>query len=195
MAANEHFTSGCRPSGWLLIACSLTKLGRLLVLEPPYKVSWDIRGGIVEVDESPWQAAQREVLEEVGLEIEPGRLLVLDGSRAGRMRSARASGLDSATCNASDPGCVTPAQPCNTPSVPSTTTIFAASWSVACDQPRPPGCSPPGQHRLARACMARVSLAPDHSRKSELTPTIVHDFSQSRISIHSISTPPTSGGQ
>jgi len=59
--------------------CLLTdEIGRLLVLNPPYKLTWDIPGGVVEVDESPWRAAQREVREEVGLDIEPGELLAVD---------------------------------------------------------------------------------------------------------------------
>jgi 8-oxo-dGTP pyrophosphatase MutT (NUDIX family) len=51
---------------------------RLLVLEPPYKSTWDIPGGMVERDESPRLAAQREVREEIGLSVEPGDLLAVD---------------------------------------------------------------------------------------------------------------------
>jgi 8-oxo-dGTP pyrophosphatase MutT (NUDIX family) len=57
---------------------------RLLVLEPPYKPTWDIAGGVVEGDESPRLAAQREVREELGLTVEPGELLAVDWqSRSG----------------------------------------------------------------------------------------------------------------
>ena len=52
--------------------------GRLLVLEPPYKPAWDLPGGMVERDESPRLAAQREVREEIGLDVEPGDLLAVD---------------------------------------------------------------------------------------------------------------------
>jgi ADP-ribose pyrophosphatase YjhB (NUDIX family) len=40
---------------------------------------WDIPGGIVGVDESPRPAVRREVLDEIGLDLEPGPLLVVDG--------------------------------------------------------------------------------------------------------------------
>ena len=52
--------------------------GRLLVVEPVYKETWEIPGGVVEANESPRQAAQREVAEELGLACEPGRLLGID---------------------------------------------------------------------------------------------------------------------
>lgn len=52
--------------------------GRILFLEPTYKPTLDIPGGIVEYDESPYEACRREVLEEIGLELEIGRLLVVD---------------------------------------------------------------------------------------------------------------------
>ena len=50
--------------------------GRVLVVEPTYKESWEVPGGIVEADESPRQACAREIREELGLEFVPGRLLV-----------------------------------------------------------------------------------------------------------------------
>jgi len=58
--------------------------GRVLVLEPTYKATWDMPGGGVQADESPREAARREVREEIGLDIEPGDLLAVDWiSRAG----------------------------------------------------------------------------------------------------------------
>lgn len=51
---------------------------RVLLVEPTYKPFWDLPGGIVEVGESPWGAAQREVKEELGLVVTPGRLLICD---------------------------------------------------------------------------------------------------------------------
>ena len=45
--------------------------GRLLILKPTYKSGWTIPGGVMEADgESPWEACQREVREETGLETE-----------------------------------------------------------------------------------------------------------------------------
>ena len=35
--------------------------GRVLVVEPTYKPRWELPGGAVERDESPWRAAGREV--------------------------------------------------------------------------------------------------------------------------------------
>jgi ADP-ribose pyrophosphatase YjhB (NUDIX family) len=52
--------------------------GRVLLVEPTYKDYWEIVGGCVEADESPRQAAAREVKEELGRTVMPGRLLVVD---------------------------------------------------------------------------------------------------------------------
>ncbi len=52
--------------------------GRVLLVEPSYKKGWEIPGGVVEDDESPWATATRETLEEIGLDRDLGRLLVVD---------------------------------------------------------------------------------------------------------------------
>lgn len=52
--------------------------GRVLLVEPTYKPTWEIPGGTVELNESPFRAAAREVEEELGLVVTPGRLLVSD---------------------------------------------------------------------------------------------------------------------
>lgn len=52
--------------------------GRILLVEPTYKDYWELPGGAVETDESPYDAAVRELREELGLSITPGRLLVVD---------------------------------------------------------------------------------------------------------------------
>jgi ADP-ribose pyrophosphatase YjhB (NUDIX family) len=52
--------------------------GRVLMVKPTYKDGWDIPGGYVEPEESPAQAAERELVEELGLHRAPGRLLVVD---------------------------------------------------------------------------------------------------------------------
>jgi 8-oxo-dGTP pyrophosphatase MutT (NUDIX family) len=52
--------------------------GRVLLVEPTYKEYWEIPGGAVEADESPYAAAGREVKEELGLSCVPGALLVVD---------------------------------------------------------------------------------------------------------------------
>ncbi|MFG1812146.1 NUDIX domain-containing protein [Kribbella sp. NPDC049174] len=52
--------------------------GRILFLEPTYKPTLDIPGGIAEYDESPYEACRREVQEEIGLDLPIGDLLVVD---------------------------------------------------------------------------------------------------------------------
>ncbi|XVU21157.1 NUDIX domain-containing protein [Actinoplanes sp. CA-054009] len=52
--------------------------GRMLLVEPTYKPYWEIPGGVVEADESPHAAVTRELEEELGLALKPGRLLVTD---------------------------------------------------------------------------------------------------------------------
>jgi len=65
--------------------------GRLLILKPTYKSGWTIPGGVMEADgESPWEACQREVREETGLELSRGRLVVMDFRRP---KEARPGGI------------------------------------------------------------------------------------------------------
>jgi 8-oxo-dGTP pyrophosphatase MutT (NUDIX family) len=65
--------------------------GQLLILKPTYKSGWTIPGGIMEADgESPWEACQREVREETGLEVSHGRLVVMDFRRP---KEARPGGI------------------------------------------------------------------------------------------------------
>ncbi|MDG4794978.1 NUDIX hydrolase [Micromonospora sp. WMMD1082] len=52
--------------------------GRVLLVEPVYKDYWELPGGAVDADESPYDAAVRELKEELGLSVAPGRLLVVD---------------------------------------------------------------------------------------------------------------------
>ena len=59
-------------------ALFLDGAGRILLVEPSYKPVWEIPGGIVEEDESPKRCCRREVGEELGLEAEIGRLLLVD---------------------------------------------------------------------------------------------------------------------
>ncbi|MEV4920047.1 NUDIX hydrolase [Streptomyces tirandamycinicus] len=57
--------------------------GRVLLVEPNYRAGWGLPGGTIESDagETPREAARRETLEEIGLDIEPGRLLAVDWVR------------------------------------------------------------------------------------------------------------------
>lgn len=52
--------------------------GRVLLVDPTYKPYWDLPGGMAEANESPRLAAEREVREELGVEILAGSLLVLE---------------------------------------------------------------------------------------------------------------------
>ncbi|WP_296605055.1 NUDIX hydrolase [Nocardioides sp.] len=51
---------------------------RVLLCQLTYKQDWDLPGGVVEVGESPQLAVAREVEEELGLQVEPGSLLLTD---------------------------------------------------------------------------------------------------------------------
>ena len=50
----------------------------MLIVEPTYKPSWELPGGAVEADESPRSAAARELVEELGIRLEVGRLLCVE---------------------------------------------------------------------------------------------------------------------
>jgi len=52
--------------------------GRLLLVDPLYKPDWDLPGGMAEANEPPREAVQREVKEELGLELTVGPVLVVD---------------------------------------------------------------------------------------------------------------------
>jgi RimJ/RimL family protein N-acetyltransferase/8-oxo-dGTP pyrophosphatase MutT (NUDIX family) len=71
--------------------------GRVLLCQLTYKHDWDLPGGVVEVGESPRLAVGREVAEELGLTVEPGRLLLTDWLPAW-------SGWDDAVCLVFDGG-------------------------------------------------------------------------------------------
>jgi 8-oxo-dGTP pyrophosphatase MutT (NUDIX family) len=59
-------------------AVLLDRQGRLLCVKPIYRPDWLLPGGMVELDESPLAACRREVAEEIGLDVEIGRLLCVD---------------------------------------------------------------------------------------------------------------------
>jgi 8-oxo-dGTP diphosphatase len=53
-------------------------LARVLLVKPSYKDIWEIPGGAIEPGEPPRMTCRREILEELGLHLEIGRLLVVD---------------------------------------------------------------------------------------------------------------------
>lgn len=78
MTAADHF-SAILPRKRVAADCLIfDHHHRFLVVQPLYKNTWDLPGGVAEADESPWRAARREVAEEVGLEVNSGRLLAVD---------------------------------------------------------------------------------------------------------------------
>lgn len=52
--------------------------GRVLLVHPIYKDTWDIPGGYVERGESPAAGCRRELAEELGIDRVPLRLLAID---------------------------------------------------------------------------------------------------------------------
>ncbi|MFG1775835.1 NUDIX domain-containing protein [Micromonospora sp. NPDC049048] len=56
--------------------------GRVLLVRPTYKETWDIPGGYVEPGEAPRAACIREVEEELGLVVQIGPMLVVDWAPA-----------------------------------------------------------------------------------------------------------------
>lgn len=61
--------------------------GKLLIVKPTYKDSWEIPGGIVEKKESPREACMREVQEELGLDWQITTLLCVDYSHESEERT------------------------------------------------------------------------------------------------------------
>jgi len=59
-------------------ALFLDGAGRVLLVRPTYKDTWDIPGGYVERGESPAAACRREIREELGLDRPPQRLMSVD---------------------------------------------------------------------------------------------------------------------
>ena len=56
----------------------LDREGKILIVKPKYRDTWNLPGGVVEANESPRNACIREVKEEINIEIKPKRLLCID---------------------------------------------------------------------------------------------------------------------
>ncbi|MDX9970314.1 MAG: NUDIX hydrolase [Candidatus Gracilibacteria bacterium] len=54
------------------------KQGNLLIVKPTYKDGWSVPGGVIEENESPLSCINREIFEELGIEIKIKKLLILD---------------------------------------------------------------------------------------------------------------------
>ena len=79
-------TADTREAAWfaqlstvVLAAAALftDQAGRVLLVKPNYRDHWSLAGGILEHGEPPHVGCRREVGEEIGLDIEPGPLLVI----------------------------------------------------------------------------------------------------------------------
>jgi 8-oxo-dGTP pyrophosphatase MutT (NUDIX family) len=77
----EEYVAGLPRKRMAAGALFYDEIGRVLLVEPSYKPNWEVPGGAVEEDESPWQAAAREVAEELRWDKPIGRLLVVDHVR------------------------------------------------------------------------------------------------------------------
>ncbi len=60
--------------------------GQVLLVKPGYKPLWELPGGGVAPGESPLAACRREVREELGLDVTPSGLLVVDYRNPGGRR-------------------------------------------------------------------------------------------------------------
>jgi 8-oxo-dGTP pyrophosphatase MutT (NUDIX family) len=77
-SGQDDFTAGL-PRKRMAAGVLLTDdADRVLIVEPVYKDHWEIPGGSVDADESPYAAAVRELSEELGLSRPVGGLLVVD---------------------------------------------------------------------------------------------------------------------
>jgi ADP-ribose pyrophosphatase YjhB (NUDIX family) len=54
------------------------RIGRVFLVDPKYKPDWDLPGGMAEANEPPAKAVQRELREELALDLKVGRLLCVD---------------------------------------------------------------------------------------------------------------------
>jgi 8-oxo-dGTP diphosphatase len=52
--------------------------GRVLIVKPNYREHWTLPGGICEFGEAPHDGCARELAEELGVAVQPGRLLSVD---------------------------------------------------------------------------------------------------------------------
>jgi ADP-ribose pyrophosphatase YjhB (NUDIX family) len=85
--------------------------GRVLLVDPVYRDTWDLPGGAVEAEESPHAACRREVAEELALDRAAGRVLAVDWVAS---RPERPEGLivvyDGGVLTAADTAAITVAE-------------------------------------------------------------------------------------
>lgn len=59
-------------------ALFLNEQNEVLLVQPTYKDTYEIPGGVVEKNESPIEACQREIMEELGLTVTIEKLLIVE---------------------------------------------------------------------------------------------------------------------
>jgi ADP-ribose pyrophosphatase YjhB (NUDIX family) len=80
-AWREHLAEGNATQARKRIGADLLlrdSIGRVLLVDPKYKPDWDLPGGMAEANEPPATAVQRELREELALDLRIGRLLCVD---------------------------------------------------------------------------------------------------------------------
>ncbi len=65
-------------TSWVAAGAPFVDNGRVLLVHKTYGNHWDIPGGYVDMGEAPAAACRRELREELGMDREPRRLLVVD---------------------------------------------------------------------------------------------------------------------
>ena len=74
----DDFLAGL-PAVYVGVGALITDVsGRVLIVNPTYKPGWEIPGGAMDPDEYPRETLRRELGEEIGWSLEPGRLLSVD---------------------------------------------------------------------------------------------------------------------
>ena len=80
--AFTHVMNSVTPRKRLIAHALVTdEAGRVLLCETSFKPDWELPGGIVEPSESPREACEREMVEEMGYAPSVGRVLVVDWLR------------------------------------------------------------------------------------------------------------------
>ena len=145
-------------------ALFLDDRGRVLLVHPTYKDTWDVPGGYVERGESPAAACQRELKEELRIDRAPILLINVDGLRP----TARATGC----CSSLTAGGLAP--------VRSTSDWTASSWTTGRRSPSKSSTSTrsivsltESERRSIRPELRISSMATPHSRPQLLSVTTI----------------------
>lgn len=79
VSRKEYYDSLPRKRG--AVGVLIMRDNQLLIVKPTYRPEWLVPGGIIEQFESPYEAAKRECIEEIGVSPQITRLLVVDYKR------------------------------------------------------------------------------------------------------------------